>query len=101
MVEIAGGNRRGGWKRLLQMVKFSLRLDHVYILYQLNFTCSEGVAAAQFLSQASGKVYFEVEVCEAVGWLEVGFAGTNFQEDWVGMGEVSWGILSNGWTVHR
>jgi hypothetical protein len=51
--------------------------------------------------RTSGELYFEVEVCEAVGDVEVGFAGANFQADAVGDDDKSWAIEEYGWLMHR
>jgi hypothetical protein len=51
--------------------------------------------------RTSGELYFEVEVCEAVGYISVGFAGANFQADGVGDDEKSWAIYNDGTTRHR
>ena len=59
------------------------------------------VAAPSPCWRTSGELYFEVEVCEAVGRVLVGFAGTNFQSDGVGIDDKSWSILEDGDPVHR
>ena len=56
---------------------------------------------AGHLCSSSGRVYFEVEVCEAVGQVTAGFAGTNFAADCVGDDEISWGVNKNGRGIHR
>jgi hypothetical protein len=51
--------------------------------------------------RTSGELYFEVEVCEAVGSVFVGFAGANFQGEIVGADDKSWAIYENGAAYHR
>ena len=54
-----------------------------------------------YLSQAAGRVWFEVEVVEAKGRALVGFAGTNFCGSMVGYEDaVSWGINAEGKRYH-
>ena len=45
-------------------------------------------------------MWFEVEVLEAKGEADVGFAGTNFRGTDVGSDAVSWGIYSSGKAYH-
>ena len=59
------------------------------------------VVGAAWLTRATGKFYFEVEVCEAEGDLVVGLVGTNFQGKWVGADGLSWAIWSNNKTLSR
>jgi hypothetical protein len=59
------------------------------------------VAAPSPCWRTRGALYFEVEVCEAVGSLRVGFAGANFQADRVGDDDKSWVIRFDGDPVHR
>jgi hypothetical protein len=51
--------------------------------------------------RTSGVLYFEVEVCETVGGVKVGFAGANFQADAVGADDKSWAISNDGYPEHR
>jgi hypothetical protein len=51
--------------------------------------------------RTSGELYFEVEVCEADGHVNVGFAGANLQADKVGDDDKSWAIYDNGDAQHR
>ena len=55
-----------------------------------------GSAGAIFQTLAAGKWYFEIEVIDSIGELCVGFAGTNFSGDSVGMDAASWGIGEEG-----
>ena len=59
------------------------------------------LAGAAVLCLSAGKVYFEVEVCSAVGKVVVGFAGTNFLDEYVGKDRTSWGIEDNGDQKHQ
>jgi hypothetical protein len=59
------------------------------------------VAAPSPCWRESSKLYFEVEVCEAVGEVLVGFAGANFQADGIGLDDKSWAIYNSGEAVHR
>ncbi len=60
------------------------------------------VAAPSPCWRRSGEHYFEVEVCEAVGEVVVGFAGANFQADYVGADDKSWAIEDkHGDSYHR
>ncbi len=59
------------------------------------------VAAPSPCWRTSGKLYFEVEVCEAVGYVQVGFAGANLQADAVGDDDKSWAIYNDGDARHR
>jgi hypothetical protein len=59
------------------------------------------VAAPSPCWRTSGELYFEVEVCEAVGRVLVGFAGANFQADGVGDDDKSWAIFNSGTPYHR
>jgi hypothetical protein len=59
------------------------------------------VAAPSPCWRTSGKLYFEVEVCEAVGGLLVGFAGAHFQADYSGQDDKSWAIQYENYKVHR
>jgi hypothetical protein len=59
------------------------------------------VAAPSPCWRTSGKLYVEVEVCEAVGEVLVGFAGANFQADYIGKDDKSWAIYKNGAPFHR
>jgi hypothetical protein len=53
------------------------------------------------MSQATGRVWFEVEVVEATGMALVGFAGTNFRGGMVGYKDaMSWGIAEDGTPYH-
>jgi hypothetical protein len=58
------------------------------------------VAAPSPCWRTSGELYFEVEVCEAVGYVRVGFAGSNFQADGVGEDDKSWAISPTGTPFH-
>jgi hypothetical protein len=51
--------------------------------------------------RASGELYFEVEVCEAKGQIDVGFAAASFRANEVGADDKSWAIYSNGKTYHK
>jgi hypothetical protein len=51
--------------------------------------------------RTSGELYYEVEVCEAVGHVLVGFAGANIQADRIGEGDNSWAIYDWGIALHR
>ena len=59
------------------------------------------VAAPSPCWHARGELYFEVEVCEAVGEVLVGFAGANFQADIVTNDDTSWAIYTDGNPRHR
>jgi hypothetical protein len=59
------------------------------------------VAASGPYARSSGELYFEVEVCEAAGEVQVGFAGANFQADGVGDDDKSWAIFNDGYPLHR
>jgi hypothetical protein len=59
------------------------------------------VAAPSPCWRTSGELYFEVELCEAVGSVSVGFAGANVQADEVGNDDKSWGICRDGDASHR
>jgi hypothetical protein len=56
---------------------------------------------APYLSQSSGKVWFEVEIEKAAGCVKVGFAGSNFQGSEIGKDDLSWGLDHNGARWHR
>jgi hypothetical protein len=59
------------------------------------------VMGAPYLSHCMGKVYFEVQVRKPVGEIVVGLAGLNFESEWIGKDELSWGIAWMGRKVHR
>jgi hypothetical protein len=59
------------------------------------------VMGAPYLSHCLGKVYFEVQVRNPVGEIVVGLAGLNFESEWIGKDELSWGIDWEGSKVHR
>jgi hypothetical protein len=56
---------------------------------------------APFLGNATGRVWFEVEVLAESGHVQVGFAGTNFRGSKLGWDKADWGIYNLGITYHR
>ena len=56
---------------------------------------------AGYMGLSSGKVFFEIEVLEKKGKMYVGFAGTNFQEERLGLGQCSWAIEEDGFNWRK
>ena len=54
------------------------------------------VAAGPSCWRTSGKLYFEVEVLETRGDVNVGLAGSNFRADFIGKDDTAWGIRKSG-----
>ena len=59
------------------------------------------VVGSPALSRSSGKVFFELEVVEAVGEVFVGYAGTNFRAEYIGADEASWALCNDGDPKHK
>ena len=57
-------------------------------------------AGAEHLCHSAGRVWFEVEVLAASGYMEVGFAGTNFRGEQLGADERGWAIVKSGAAKH-
>jgi hypothetical protein len=55
---------------------------------------------AAHLCRSTGRVWFEVEVLKASGYIHVGFAGTSFRGKEVGGDAASWAIITDGSTQH-
>jgi hypothetical protein len=55
---------------------------------------------AVHLCHSTGRVWFEVEVLKASGYLHVGFAGTSFHGGDVGGDAASWSVANGGCTQH-
>lgn len=51
--------------------------------------------------RACGRLYFEVEVVEAEGYVVLGFVGSNFNSEFCGKDDKSWAIYNGGQTFHR
>ena len=68
-------------------------LTEAWLYFRYSGQYKESIGAGH-LCISSGRVYFEVEVCEAVGHFTAGFAGTNFAADCVGDDEISWGVYN-------
>ena len=60
-------------------------------------------AGLPWLACVAGKVYFEVTVVAAAGYVTVGWAGTSFSGQEVGDDKegTSWGVVSYGCVIHR
>jgi hypothetical protein len=75
-----------------------------FVQLTLHTPCSENdseVLGTSYMACSLGKVHFELDVCNAVGDIVVGFAGTNFGAKCVGGDETSWGIYKEGKGYHR
>ena len=58
-------------------------------------------AGAEHMCASAGRVWFEVEVLAASGYMTVGFAGTNFRGEQLGGDERGWGIVKSGAAEHK
>ncbi len=81
-------------------------LYHLNSLIHLTFFRSESektmVGAPYLVCGAGLKVYFEVEILEAEGNFNAGFAASNCRDaTYVGKGDTSWGIHHVGIAYHR